>query len=122
VVALNVEDLEFCDEGVHNHPQVEDRPGRQRPDYRDPTRRRPFYPVKLLREWLDVAGISSGALFRQTPKGGKRVGQRITEQAYYDSSSRPLPTSGSTPASTAATPCGRVGYRRQPRTAPQCGR
>jgi hypothetical protein len=37
-----------------------------------------------LREWLDVAGIIEGALFRQTPKGGKRIGERITGQAYYD--------------------------------------
>jgi hypothetical protein len=40
--------------------------------------------VRLLREWLDAAGITEGALFRQVPKGSKRVGDRISGRAYYD--------------------------------------
>jgi hypothetical protein len=40
--------------------------------------------VRLLREWLDAAGIIEGALFRQLPKGGKRVGDRLGGSAYYD--------------------------------------
>lgn len=39
--------------------------------------------MRLLREWLDVAGITEGGL-RQTPKGGERIGERITGQAYSD--------------------------------------
>jgi hypothetical protein len=34
--------------------------------------------------WLDAAGITEGALFRQTLKGGQRVGAPISGQAYYD--------------------------------------
>jgi hypothetical protein len=44
----------------------------------------PFCPVRLLREWLDAAGIIEGALFRQVPKGGKRIGGRLGGRAYYD--------------------------------------
>jgi integrase len=40
--------------------------------------------VRLPRQWLDVAGITESALFRQTAQSRKRVGDRITGQAYYD--------------------------------------
>jgi hypothetical protein len=40
--------------------------------------------VRLLREWLDAAGIIEGALFRQVPKGGKRIGDKLGGRAYYD--------------------------------------
>jgi hypothetical protein len=38
----------------------------------------------LLREWLDAAGITEGAPFRQVPKGGKRSGGGLGGRAYYD--------------------------------------
>jgi hypothetical protein len=43
-----------------------------------PARRRSFCPVRLLREWLDAAGIIEGALFRQVPK------ERVNSRAHYD--------------------------------------
>jgi hypothetical protein len=52
---------------------------------RRPTRRQtasPFCPVRLLREWLDAAGIIEGALFQQVAKGGERVGDRLGGRAY----------------------------------------
>jgi site-specific recombinase XerD len=85
VVALNVEDLEFCDEGVHitirRSKTDQEAKGQTIAILRGAG---PFCPVRLLREWLDAAGVAEGALFRQTPKGGKRVGDRITGQTYYD--------------------------------------
>jgi hypothetical protein len=67
--------LEICDEGVripiprsktHQEPK-----GRTIEILRGA---RVFCPVRLPREWLDVAGITEGTLFRQTSKGGKRPG------------------------------------------------
>jgi hypothetical protein len=43
----------------------------------------PFCPGRLLRDWLDGAGLTEGALFRQVAKGGKRVGARLGGRAYY---------------------------------------
>jgi integrase len=82
VVALNVEDLEFCDEGVRVtiRRSKADQEGQTIAILRGAG---PFCPVRLLREWLDVAGITEGVL-RRTPKGGRRIGERITGQAYYD--------------------------------------
>ncbi len=40
--------------------------------------------MRLLHDWLDAAGITEGALFRQVPKGGKCVGDRLGGRAYYD--------------------------------------
>jgi hypothetical protein len=40
--------------------------------------------VRLLREWLNAAGIIEGAPFRQVPKGGERVGDRLGGRAYHD--------------------------------------
>jgi hypothetical protein len=44
----------------------------------------PFCPVRLLQEWLDGAGITEGALFRQVPKGDKRVDTRLGGRVYYE--------------------------------------
>jgi len=55
----------------------------KRPDHCCPTR-----PGRSARqaseEWPDAAGITQGALLRQVPKGGKRVGGRLGGRAYYD--------------------------------------
>jgi hypothetical protein len=65
VVASNVKDLEFCDEGVRvtirrwktdqegKGQTIAILPG-------DGT----FCPVRLLREWLDAAGVTEGALLK----------------------------------------------------------
>lgn len=75
----------------------------------------PFCPVRLLRKWLDVAGITEGALFRQ-PKGGKRVGGRITGKTYYDLVKQAIAPIGIDASNR--TRCGRAGPRPLPRTAP----
>jgi site-specific recombinase XerC len=85
VVALNVEDLEFCDEGV----RVTIRRSKTDQEAKGQTiailrGTGPFCPVRLLKEWLDAAGISEGALFRACPKGGRRVGDRIAGRTFYD--------------------------------------
>ena len=85
MVALNVEDLESCDEGVRitirRLKTDQEGKGQTIAVLRGASA---FCPVKLLREWLDGAGITEGALFRQVPKGGKRVGARLSGRAYYD--------------------------------------
>jgi hypothetical protein len=117
VVALNVEDLEFWDEGVHitirRSKADQEGKGRTIAILRGAG---PFCPIN------DVRGHHFGRAVPADAQGGKRVGQRNSGRPTTTSSSRPLRTLSSTPASTAATPCGRVGYRRQPRTALQCGR
>jgi site-specific recombinase XerC len=85
VVALNVEDLEFCDEGVRvtirRSKTDQEAKGQTIAVLRGAS---PFCPVRLLREWLDAAGIIEGALFRHVPKGGKRIGGRLGGRAYYE--------------------------------------
>jgi site-specific recombinase XerC len=85
VVALNVEDLEFCDEGVRvtirRSKADQEAKGQIIAVLRGAG---PFCPVRLLREWLDAAGITEGALFRQVPKGGKCIGDRLGGRAYYE--------------------------------------
>jgi site-specific recombinase XerC len=85
VVALNVEDLEFCCEGVRatirRSKTDQEGKGQTIAVLRGSG---PFCPVKLLREWLEVAGITEGALFRQVPKGGKRIGERLSGRGYYE--------------------------------------
>jgi integrase len=85
VVALNVEDLEFCDEGarvtIRRSKTDQEAKGQTIAVLRGAG---PFCPVRLLREWLDAAGIIEGALFRQVPKGGKRIGGRLGGRAYYE--------------------------------------
>jgi integrase len=85
VVALNVEDLEFCDEGV----RVTIRRSKTDQECKGQTiavqrGAGPFCPVRLVREWLDAAGIVGGALFRKVPKGSKCIGGRLGGRAYYD--------------------------------------
>jgi hypothetical protein len=58
-----------------------------------------------LRERLDAAGLTEGALFRQMPKGGKRIGGRLGGRAYSTSSRTALPGLASTRGSTAAIQC-----------------
>jgi integrase len=85
VVALNVEDLEFCDDGV----RITIRRSKTDQEGQGATivvlrGVGPFCPVRLLREWLDWAGITEGALFRQVPKGARRIGDRIAGRVLYD--------------------------------------
>jgi hypothetical protein len=82
LVALNVEDLKFCDEGV----RITIRRSKTDQEAKGQTiavlrGTGPFCPVRLLREWLDASGVTNGALFRQVPKGGKRIGGRLGGRA-----------------------------------------
>jgi site-specific recombinase XerC len=95
VVPLDVEDLEFCDEGV----RVTIRRSKTDQEGKGQTiavlrGAGPFCPVRLLREWLDAAGITEGALFRQVPKGGKRVGTGLAAARIMTSSNPVSPGSG----------------------------
>jgi integrase len=85
VVALNVEDLEFCDEGarvtIRRSKTDQEAKGQTIAVLRGAG---PFCPVRFLREWLDAAGIIEGALFQQVPKGGKGIGGRLGGRAYYE--------------------------------------
>jgi hypothetical protein len=81
VVALIVEDLEFCDEGVHYHPQVEDRAGSQTIAILRGAG--PFCPVKL------AAGVARRRRhhFRLAVPADARGWQACRPadgQAYYD--------------------------------------
>jgi hypothetical protein len=94
VVALNVEDLEFCDKGVRAAIRCSNA------DQRGPGAR-PLLscaaPARSVRcggwEWLHGADITEGALFRQVPKGDKRVDTRLGGRACYEAFRRDVQSS-----------------------------
>jgi hypothetical protein len=43
----------------------------------------PFWPARVLGEWLDAAGITE-AVRSAVPKGGKHIGDTLGARAYYD--------------------------------------
>jgi hypothetical protein len=129
VVALDVEDLEFCDEGV----RVIIRRSRTDQEAKGQTiavlrGAGPFCPVRLSREWLDAAGIIEGALFRQVPKGGKVSRRSCTQQANAGRSGSfqvEAGSAGKAPALwvlRANGPGPREGPGRQPHAAKPCQR
>jgi site-specific recombinase XerD len=78
LVALDVEDLEFCDEGVRVRIR------RSKTDQEGAggavCRRSIACPVDTLRAHLDAAGITSGAVFRRILRGGHITEHRLDLQ------------------------------------------
>ena len=72
LVALDVEDLDFIDDGLlitlRRSKTDQDGSGRQIPI---PFARGNICPVRALRRWLEVAGISTGPIFRGVTRVGR---------------------------------------------------
>ena len=66
LVSLDVADLEFSSRRADRHPQkIEDRPGGRQSAHRHPLRlERGDLPCAGIRDWLETARISEGAVFR----------------------------------------------------------
>lgn len=81
LVALDVHDLQFVNEGliVHLRRSKTDQDGEGR-KIAVPYGRTSACPVKAVRHWLDHAPITDGAIFRSVSKGGD-VGDRLTGQS-----------------------------------------
>ena len=89
LVALNVEDLQFCEQGVianiRRSKTDQDQHGRLVAVPRvkaDANRRRTRYcPVQHLENWLKAAGITSGALFRSVSRFDQVTPSRLSGQS-----------------------------------------
>ena len=89
LVALNVEDLQFCEQGVianiRRSKTDQDQHGRLVAVPRvkaDASRRRTRYcPVQHLENWLKAAGITSGALFRSVSRFDQVTPSRLSGQS-----------------------------------------
>jgi site-specific recombinase XerD len=77
LVALNVEDVELCDEGLVLliRRGKTDQHGRGRKVGIHSGKRKRTCPVRALGDWLQAAGITSGPIFRPVDRWG-RVGNR----------------------------------------------
>lgn len=82
LVALNVEDLEFVAQGVlvTLRRSKTDQEGHGR-KVAIPYGRGHVCPVRSLQEWLAVAGLEAGPLFRPIDKGGHIAASRLTDQS-----------------------------------------
>lgn len=81
LVALDVQNIQFFKQGLVIHQQ------RSKTDPHGEGRKIPVpwgrtaaCPVEAVKQWLDHAGITSGAIFRSVGKGGT-VGERLTAQS-----------------------------------------
>lgn len=89
LVALNVEDLQFCEQGIianiRRSKTDQDQRGRLVAIPRmkaDANRRRSHYcPVQHLENWLKAAGITSGALFRSVNRFDHVMPSRLSGQS-----------------------------------------
>jgi site-specific recombinase XerC len=79
-------------------------------------------PAKALREWLDVAGIEAGPIFRPIDKGGGCALQGLRTDPSPISSRLTLDEPGSTPARFQAIPSGLVSLHRRPARAHRSSR
>ena len=82
LVGLNVEDLKFVKEGllVHLPRSKTDQDGDGR-KIAIPFGRTSACPIKAVQHWMDVATISTGAIFRSVSKAGKVSATRLTDQS-----------------------------------------
>lgn len=82
LVALDVEDLEFIDDGLlitlRRSKTDQDGAGRQIPI---PFARGNICPVRALRRWLEFAGICEGPIFRGVTRMGRVLEDRLTAQS-----------------------------------------
>jgi site-specific recombinase XerD len=80
IVALNVEDLEFCTEGVRVHIRRSktDQTG-EGAEIAVPLGKQVF-PVRILRDWLEVSGINSGPVFVRIHRGGRITTDRLASR------------------------------------------
>jgi site-specific recombinase XerD len=81
LVALDAGDIETCDEGIRLHIR------RSKTDVEGvgatiaiPTGHR-LRPVQAIREWLQAARITEGAIFRPVGKGGRLALTRLSDRA-----------------------------------------
>jgi hypothetical protein len=84
-VALDVSDIEFTDNGL----RVTIRKSKTDQEGRGVTiaiirGQTQWCPMKALRDWLDAAGITEGAVFRQMRKGGQLLPGRLSAAAVCD--------------------------------------
>jgi site-specific recombinase XerD len=81
LVALNVDDLEFCDSGL----RVTIRRSKTDQQAAGQTiaivRGSIVCPVAALRGWLEAARVTSGPVFRAVAKGGRIADQRLSDRA-----------------------------------------
>lgn len=82
IVALDVLDIKFVSEGlvVQLQRSKTDQAGEGR-EIAVPWGRTSACPVKALRQWLDMAEITSGPIFRSVSKGGQISADRLTAQS-----------------------------------------
>ena len=85
LATLNIEDLEFDNEGVYVtlRRSKTDQEGKGIRKYIYYADQASFCPVRLVMQWIKAANITHGALFRRISKGGK-IGGRISDKAIYD--------------------------------------
>lgn len=82
LVALDVEAVEFVPEGllIHLFRSKTDQNGEGR-KIAIPYGRTSACPVKALKQWLEVSGITAGPVFRSVNKAGVVAGTRLTAQS-----------------------------------------
>ncbi len=82
LVSLNYEDLDFVQEGlkINLRKSKTDQFGEGAIKALPYFKNSQYCPVVSLRNWLDVAKINSGALFRRFSKGSRLTEKRLTDQ------------------------------------------
>lgn len=82
LVALDVEDLEFSDDGLlinlRRSKTDQEGVGRQIPI---PFARGNICPVRSLRRWLEVSAITTGPIFRGVTRSGRILANRLSAQS-----------------------------------------
>ena len=80
LVALNCEDLQFDDEGRLRVTLRRSKTNQEgKPEYKHFSPAGHLCPIKALRAWLAIAGITTGAVFRSTDRHGN-IGPRISHE------------------------------------------
>ena len=81
LVALNVEDLEFCDSGLRVTIRQSKTDQEGAGQIIAIVRGSIACPVAAMRGWLDAAHITSGAVFRAVDKGGRIADEQLSDRA-----------------------------------------